>query len=179
MAGDFGEDPGYVALAEELHGSKVQGRTGKRLPKRITEICIQFKQPPLRLFGRTCDILEPNVLKLTIQPEERVTARFGVKYPYTDNRIYPADMVFSYQDTFKSGAHSPYERRLLVDCMKGDLTLFARQDGVEAMWDVVDPLIARWEEKTADDFPNYAAGTWGPKESDLLLEQEGRRWITG
>jgi glucose-6-phosphate 1-dehydrogenase len=148
------------------------------MAKRITEICIQFKQPPLRLFGRTCDTLEPNVLRLTIQPEERIVARFGVKYPYVVNQVYPAQMVFSYQDTFSAAPHSPYER-LLIDCMKGDLTLFVRQDGVEAMWEALDPLIARWERNPPDDFPNYASGTWGPKEADLLLEREGRRWITG
>lgn len=152
-------------------------RAGKRMPKRITEICLQFKQPSLRLFGRTCDKLDPNVLKLTIQPEEKVVTGFGVKYPYAANRVYPGEMAFSYQRTFNIAPHSPYER-LLVDCMKGDLTLFVRQDGVEAMWDVVDPLIARWERNPSHDFPNYASGTWGPREAALLLEREGRRWVT-
>lgn len=130
-----------------------------------------------KLFGRTCDILEPNVLKLTIQPEEKIVSRFGVKYPYTANQVYPAEMAFSYRRAFNITPHSPYER-LLIDCMKGDLTLFVRQDGVEAMWDVVDPLIAKWENNTPHDLPNYASGTWGPKEADLLLNREGRRWIT-
>lgn len=152
-------------------------RTGKRMLKRIAEICLQFKQPPLRLFGRTCDVLEPNVLTLTIQPEEKIIQRFGVKYPYAQNKIYSVDMGFSYQDTFKVKPHPPYER-LLIDCMKGDLTLFVRQDGLEAMWEVVDPLIARWENMPPTNFPNYPAGTWGPEEADLLLNNEGRRWIT-
>jgi glucose-6-phosphate 1-dehydrogenase len=152
-------------------------RTGKRMARRVTEICIQFKQPPLRLFGRTCDPLEPNVLILTIQPEEKIIAHFGVKYPHSPNRIYPVNMVFSYQEAFKMKSHPPYER-LLIDCIKGDLTLFVRQDGVEVMWEVVDPLIARWESAPRKDFPNYAAGTWGPDEATLLLQREGRKWIT-
>lgn len=152
-------------------------RTGKRLARRVTEICIQFKQPPLKLFGRKCDILESDILSLTIQPEERISLRFGVKYPYTLNKIYSANMVFSYKDTFRAKSHPAYER-LLIDCMKGDLTLFVRQDGIEAMWEVVDPLINRWEGITPPDFPNYPAGSWGPTDAALLLQLEGRCWLT-
>ena len=152
-------------------------RTGKRMAKRITEICIQLRQVPLRLFGRICDSPEPNYLILTIQPDEKIAVRFGVKYPYSENQIYPVNMVFSYPETFKIKPHLPYER-LLLDCLKGDLTLFVREDEVEAMWEVVDPIIARWESISPPDFPNYSAGTWGPREARLLLEQEGRHWIT-
>lgn len=152
-------------------------RTGKRLSKKITEVCIQFRQPPLKLFGRTCDVLEPNVLVLTIQPEEKISLRFGVKYPHTPNQIYPANMVFGYQDTFMMKSHPAYER-LLVDCMKGDLTLFVRQDAIEATWGVVDPIITRWESLKPADFPNYAAGSRGPVDAGLLLQQDGRCWLT-
>ena len=153
-------------------------RTGKRLKKRITEICIQFKRLPLRLFGRTCDIIGPNVLTFTIQPEENIVLRFDVKYPYSEDQIYSANMVFSYQDVFKTSFHPPYER-LLVDCIKGDLSLFVRQDSVEEMWDVVDPIIARWESAPAKDiFPNYEAGSWGPDAANGLIERDGRSWIT-
>jgi glucose-6-phosphate 1-dehydrogenase len=86
-------------------------------------------------------------------------------------------MEFDYQKAFKTKRHSPYER-LLIDCMRGDLTLFVRQDGIAAQWNVVDPLIARWEENPAGDFPNYAAGAWGPGDSDRLLLKDGRNWIT-
>jgi len=153
-------------------------RTGKRMSKRVTEIAIQFKQPPLRLFGRTCDVLEPNILLLTIQPDERISLRFGVKYPYSPNQIYTVNMAFGYQETFKTKLQHPYDR-LLLDCMKGDLTLFVREDEIEAMWDVVDPIISRWERVPPLQFPNYAAGTWGPQEAHKLLNQEGRQWITG
>jgi glucose-6-phosphate 1-dehydrogenase len=152
-------------------------RTGKRLRRRVTEICIQFKQVPLRIMGRSCDVIDPNTLILTVQPDERISLRFDVKYPYSANQIYPTNMVFSYGDTFKTALHPPYER-LLVDCMRGDLSLFVRQDSVEAMWEVVDPIIRRWEETAPRNFPNYAAGTWGPKEAGLLLEKEKRNWIT-
>ncbi len=152
-------------------------RTGKRLAKRITEICIQFKQPPLKLFGRTCDVLEPNVLVLTIQPEEKISLRFGVKYPHAANQIYPVNMVFGYQDTFEMRVHPAYER-LLVDCMKGDLTLFVRQEDIEATWEVVDPVIRRWESARPSGFPNYSAGSWGPPDAQRLIGQEGRCWLT-
>lgn len=152
-------------------------RTGKRLARRVTEICIQFTQPPLRLFGRTCDTLEPNILILTIQPEERIFLRFGVKYPKAANKIYPVNIDFRYRDVFEEKARPAYGR-LLADCMRGDLTLFVRQDGVEAMWEVVDPLIRSWEEVEDAEFPNYSAGSWGPAASDRLLGRDGRHWIT-
>lgn len=152
-------------------------RTGKRMPKRVTEICIQFKQPPLRLFGKTCDMLEPNNLTLTIQPREEIGIHFGVKYPHTENIIHPVDMRFNYQTAFKTKEYYAYER-LLVDCMKGDQTLFVRQDGVEAMWEIVDPIISIWESDPDREFPIYRAGTWGPEDSNKLLERDGRSWIT-
>ncbi len=152
-------------------------RTGKRMAKRVTEICIRLRQVPLRLFGRVCDVPEPNILVLAIQPDEKITVRFGVKYPYSENQIYTANMVFSYFETFRVKPHFAYER-LLLDCLKGDLTLFVREDEVEAMWEVVDPIISRWEGNPSAEFPNYAAGTWGPGEASRLTEQDGRRWIT-
>jgi glucose-6-phosphate 1-dehydrogenase len=152
-------------------------RTGKRMPRRLTEIAVEFNQPPLQLFRRACGGLEPNVLVLSIQPEEKISLRFGVKYPYASDQICSIDMVFRYQETFRSTPLPPYER-LLMDCMRGDLTLFVRQDGIEAMWNVVDPIISHWEKTPPHDFPNYAAGTWGPAEAHRLLEREGRRWTT-
>lgn len=152
-------------------------RTGKRLPKRITEISIHFKQPPLRLFSTSCDIREPNVLVLGVQPHEEITLHFGVKHPGIGNQLYPVNMEFNYEKDIQGNVHFPlpYER-LLLDCMKGDQTLFARQDGIETMWSVVDPIIQRWESTAAPGFPNYAAGTWGPEKADDLLKSEGRQW---
>ncbi len=153
-------------------------RTGKRLPKRVTEICLQFKRLPVKLFGRTCDKLEPNLLVLTIQPDEKISLRFGVKYPYSESQIYHVNMVFSYSEAFRIKIHPPYER-LLIDCMRGDLTLFVREDTVEEMWEIVDPIISRWEENPPEGFPNYAAGAWGPPAANRLIEGESRQWITG
>ena len=152
-------------------------RTGKRLARRVTEICIQFKRLPLRLFGRTCDVLEPNVLFLTIQPDERISLRFLVKYPYSANQIYTARMDFSYREAFGTPAHDAYER-ILLDVMRGDLTLFVREDTIEEMWGVVDPITERWEAMPPRDFPNYGAGTWGPAAAERLMAEEGRSWLT-
>ncbi len=152
-------------------------RTGKRMKRRITEICMQLKHFPVKLFGRTCDIIEPNILILTIQPDEKISLRFSVKYPYTENQVYPVDMVFNYNETFKLAVHPAYER-LLIDMLKGDLTLFVRQDTVEEMWTIVDPIISLWESTPPEDFPNYAAGAWGPEAAHRLLERDGRYWIT-
>jgi len=151
-------------------------RTGKRLPNRVTEISVQFKQPPLRLLGRTCDVLEPNRLTFGVQPREEISLALSVKYPGVGNQPHTITMDFNYEGFFKIGRHHAYER-LLIDCLKADLTLFARHDGIEEMWSVVDPIISRWEAIPATDFPNYPAGTWGPKEADELLEREGHTWV--
>ncbi len=152
-------------------------RTGKRMPRRVTDICIQLKHVPVKLFGRTCDVLEPNILILTIQPDEKISLRFSVKYPYSENQVYPVDMVFNYSEVFKMQKRPAYER-LLIDMLKGDLTLFVREDAVEEMWDIVEEINSRWENTPDAEFPNYAAGTWGPEEAHQLLERDGRHWIT-
>jgi glucose-6-phosphate 1-dehydrogenase len=152
-------------------------RTGKRLPRRVSEICIQLRQLPFRLFGRTCDTMEPNILVLTIQPDERISLRFNVQHPHAAGQVHSVDMTLNYRETFKSSSHPSYERQLL-DCIKGDLTLFVSQEAVEAMWEIVDPITSRWDEGGPDVVPNYAAGTWGPEAAKHLIEQDGRRWIT-
>jgi glucose-6-phosphate 1-dehydrogenase len=152
-------------------------RAGKRLRRHVTEICLQFKPLPLRLFGRTCDVMEPNVLILTVQPDERISIRFGVKNPFSENQISAVNMEFCYRGAFPQSHYSAYER-LLIDCMKGDLTLFVREDMVDAMWEVVDPIIERWEGLPPGDFPNYEAGSWGPAAADRLIEEDGHSWLT-
>jgi glucose-6-phosphate 1-dehydrogenase len=174
--------PTFVAAKLHIDNLRWAGvpffvRAGKRLPKRVTEICIQFKRLPLRLFGRTCDGLGPNVLFLTIQPDERIGLQFLVKYPYSTNQVYPVRMDFSYSEAFKVPSHQPYER-LLLDVMKGDLTLFVREDTIEQMWSTVDPINKRWEEALPADYPNYPAGAWGPTAAQTLMEREGKTWLT-
>jgi glucose-6-phosphate 1-dehydrogenase len=152
-------------------------RTGKRLAKRVTEISVQFKQPPLKLLGSACDVLEPNRLVLGVQPQQAISLDLSVKNPGVGNQPHTVTMDFNYETSFDVRHHHAYER-LLIDCFRGDLTLFARQDGVEAMWSIVDPIIQRWEAGPDTDFPNYPAGSWGPHEANELLTKEGRTWRT-
>jgi len=154
-------------------GVPIYVRTGKRLPRRVTEVVIKFKQPPLKLFKDDCLPLDSTSLVLTIQPEERIQMRMGVKYPESSNLIVPVDMSFCYNDFFDRTYVSPYER-LLRDCLGGDQALFVRQDAVEASWEYADPFVERWEE--CDCLELYEAGTWGPEGSADLIERDGRRW---
>ena len=150
-------------------------RTGKNMPRRLSEIYVQFKQPPLRLFGRTCDQIEPNGLIFSIQPEEEISIRLSVKRPGMENLPDTREMTFDYEESFELKQHPAYER-LLIDSIRGDLTLFARHDEIEAMWGVVDPIIGYWKSNAPDDFPNYKAGTWGPQSAGELMARDGRAW---
>jgi len=149
-------------------------RSGKRLQKRVTEIAIQFKEVPHRLFTDTDAPLEPNVLVIRIQPNEGITLRFGAKLPGQAMRIRWVNMDFRYGSSFGIKPPEAYER-LLLDCMLGDSTLYARRDMVERGWEVVTPILEAWK-KPALDFPNYEAGSWGPGAAFELIEREGRQW---
>jgi glucose-6-phosphate 1-dehydrogenase len=151
-------------------------RTGKRLPKRVTEIAIQFKRAPFVLFRKTpVEHLTPNRLVLHIQPDEGISLSFGAKVPGPLLRLGTVHMAFQYKDYFGSTPSTGYER-LLYDCMTGDATLFQRADMVEAGWSVVAPILDVWKALPPRNFPNYAAGTWGPREADELMERDGRQW---
>jgi glucose-6-phosphate 1-dehydrogenase len=151
-------------------------RTGKRLPKRVTEIAIQFKRAPFVLFRDTAvEKLTPNRLVIHIQPDEGISMRFGAKVPGPIVKLGEVDMDFNYEDYFGKTTSTGYER-LLYDCMAGDATLFQRADMVEAGWNVVKPIQDIWSALPPRSFPNYAAGSWGPKEADELLERDNRRW---
>ena len=153
-------------------------RTGKRMKERVSEITIQFKQPPFVLFRQTpVDHLKPNLLVIQIQPEEGIRLRFGAKTPGPVVDIGAVQMNFNYADYFGRTPSTGYET-LIYDCMIGDSTLFQRADMVEAGWSVVDPLLRVWAERPPADFPNYAAGSWGPPEADELLRLDGRHWRT-
>jgi len=151
-------------------------RTGKRLPARNTHIVIQFRRAPFMLFRETqVETMMPNQLVLNIQPEEGISLRFAAKTPGTTMELGEVNMNFAYADYFGVTPSTGYER-LLHDCMIGDATLFQRADMVEAGWRIVDPVLDVWKALPPRDFPNYAAGTWGPKEADELIERDGRRW---
>ncbi|HVC35190.1 MAG TPA: glucose-6-phosphate dehydrogenase [Chloroflexota bacterium] len=150
-------------------------RTGKRLPRRVSEIAIQFKRAPHLLFRQAAEALEPNVLVLRIQPNEGIALRAGAKIPGPTVQIRSINMDFLYGLSFGLEQPEAYER-LLLDCMLGDSTLFTRSDEVEAAWRLLMPMLEAWEESSATDFPNYAAGTWGPDAAHALIEEDGRRW---
>ncbi|HNX49188.1 MAG TPA: glucose-6-phosphate dehydrogenase [Thermoanaerobaculaceae bacterium] len=151
-------------------------RTGKRLPARTTEIAIQFKQVPFRLFRHTSvDHLRPNQLVLRLQPDEGISLSFGAKVPGPEVRIGSVDMDFCYEDYFGASASTGYET-LLYDAVSGDATLFQRADSVERGWSVVQPILDLWGALPPRSFPNYASGTWGPAESEQMMARDGRTW---
>jgi glucose-6-phosphate 1-dehydrogenase len=149
-------------------------RTGKRLAKRSTEIMIQFRCAPHIVF-RDREI-EPNRLILNIQPEEGISVSFGAKRPGTEMRIGNVDMSFNYKDGFGEASRSAYAT-LVNDCLRGDATLFDRGDNVEAAWALVDPILDVWSAAKSAKVPEYTAGSWGPCESDLLLERDKKKWL--
>jgi glucose-6-phosphate 1-dehydrogenase len=151
-------------------------RTGKRMPKRVSEITIQFKRAPFILFRDTgVEKLSSNQLIVHIQPDEGISLRFGAKIPGPVVRLGAVNMDFNYVDYFGSTPSTGYER-LLYDCMIGDATLFQRADMVEAGWAAVAPVQDVWKALPPRNFPNYPANTWGPKEADDLINRDGRRW---
>ena len=152
-------------------------RSSKRAARRVTEIAITFKDVPQKLFGDSGgSMVEPNVLIVRVQPNEGITLRFNAKVPGQVTNIRGVNMDFRYGSSFGARLAEAYER-LLLDCILGDSTLYARRDMTERGWEIVTPVLARWaEELPGDMFPNYEAGSWGPKASDDLLARDGRTW---
>jgi len=150
-------------------------RAGKRLPKRATEIAIQFKDVPQRLFSPTGDAPEPNMLVIRIQPDEGILLRFAAKVPGLGTDVRPVNMDFAYGSAFSVESPDAYET-LILDALLGDASLFTRADEVEAAWRIVDPIMDAWLADAEPALPNYGAGTWGPDAADALLTREGRRW---
>jgi glucose-6-phosphate 1-dehydrogenase len=160
-------------------GVPIYLRAGKRLARRETEITIQFKQPPMLLFGGNtsgpCAEIQPNLITMRIQPDEGISLRFGAKLPSPDMTVCPVNMNFQYSTAFGANSANGYER-LLLDAMLGDATLFAHRDGVEATWALMTPVLQAWAENKPADFPNYASGSWGPRCAQELIGRDGRRW---
>jgi glucose-6-phosphate 1-dehydrogenase len=175
--------PTYAAIRLLIDNWRWQGvpfflRSGKRMPRRVTEIAIQFRQPPHLMFPLSAGQgIPPNVLAFRIQPDEGIALCLEVKAPDIDLRLATASMEFSYAKGFGPSGHSAYET-LLLDCMLGDTTLFARSDGVEAAWRVVDPFIEAWDQRGPEDLSFYPAGEWGPAKADELTARDGASWRT-
>ena len=173
----------YVALRLQLDSWRWAGvpfyiRTGKRLPKRTTEIAIQFRRPPLQIFKSVSpSSVAPNLLIVNVQPDEGISVRFEAKLPGTRMQLAPVMMNFRYGTAFGGEVPAAYET-LLLDAMLGDPTLFARHDFVEASWALITPLHETWGREAAGAIPAYEAGGWGPPEADALMSRDGRRWRT-
>jgi len=173
----------FVALKLNIDNWRWAGvpfylRTGKRLAQRHTEIAIQFRRMPFELFRNApFHKLHTNTLVIQIQPVEGISLSFGAKVPGPVLRVGSVDMSFEYSKYFGAEAYTGYEV-LLYDCMIGDATLFQRADMVEAGWSVIDPVLDVWKALPPRKFPNYASGTWGPVESDQLLQADNRQWRT-
>lgn len=174
----------YAAVRLEIDNWRWAGvpfylRAGKRLASRVTEITIQFKQPPMLLFGAhmpgNCSEIQPNLITMRIQPDEGISLRFGAKVPGPQMAVCPVIMDFSYTQAFGASSANGYER-LLLDAMLGDATLFAHRDGVETTWALYTPVIDAWAKKYPQTFPNYEAGTWGPECGDELIGRDAHTW---
>jgi glucose-6-phosphate 1-dehydrogenase len=178
----------YVALRAEIDSWRWAGvpfllRTGKRLARRVTEIAVQFKLPPLRLFrtveceGDFCDLTEaqPSVLAFRIQPDEGISLSFSTKRPGMGLDLQMMRMEFDYRRSFDRPLPEAYER-LILDALRGDPTLFMRSGELEAEWELVTPILEAWQHEKPPDFPNYAAGSWGPPAADRLTEGCSGGW---
>ena len=144
-------------------------RAGKRLARHVTEVAIQSKPAPLLLFNdQPVDQMRPNLLLVRLPPDEGISLRFTAKLPGPAIQTRSVHMDFRYASSFGVPSASAYER-LLLDCMLGDPTLFAHRDGVEAAWSFITPILKQWAADPPRDFPNYAAGSWGPEQAEKLI----------
>jgi glucose-6-phosphate 1-dehydrogenase len=170
----------YAALRLQVENWRWAGvpfylRSGKRLGRRDTEIMIQFRRPPLLLFDEREAQVEPNRLVLHIQPDEEIEIQVKAKHPGPSMELNTVKLEFNYKQFGETGTATGYER-LLHDSMIGDSTLFHRADMVEEAWRIATPVIDVWASLVPRDFPNYAAGSWGPPAADTLIQQDGRTW---
>jgi glucose-6-phosphate 1-dehydrogenase len=189
----------FVAVRAEIDNWRWSGvpfllRHGKRMPKRFTEVQVQFRTPPIQLFNRpegvsdseyrrmlrdgTICQMRPNVLTLCLQPREAIRLSFGVKQPGSEMEMSPALLDFDYRDHFGQAPPEAYER-LLLDAMLGDQTLFLRSDEIETSWTYVDQVLAAWRSPDGPPLLNYAAGSWGPAEADALFGSCQGSWSRG
>jgi glucose-6-phosphate 1-dehydrogenase len=180
----------FVALSTTVENWRWAGvpfflRTGKRMPKRVTEIAIQFKLPPLQLFrtvecvGDVCDLSDAHasILAFRIQPNEGISLSFSAKRPGMNVNLHPVRFEFDYDRSFSQQLPEAYER-LLLEALRGDATLFTRSDEVESAWRFVTPILEAWQNGPKSTLPTYRAGTWGPAEANKLMDAHFGAWRT-
>lgn len=173
----------YAALKLHVDNWRWQGvpfylRTGKRMAASVSEISIRFQEVPHHAFPASVGLnAQPARLVIQIQPEQGIVLKFMAKEPGSPLRLRPVDMRFSYREAFRASAPEAYET-LLRDVMMGDATLFMRADQVEAAWQILMPVLEAWQDNPAPDFPNYAAGSWGPEAAEVLVARDGKSWLT-
>ncbi len=171
----------FAALRVFIDNWRWQGvpfylRTGKRMPRQVSEVSIQFRAVPHQSFPLGASLeWQPSRLVIAIQPDEGIVLSFQAKYPGPTMQLRPVNMQFNYRESFDVSSPDAYET-LLWDLMTDDATLFMRADQVEAAWRLLMPVLDAWKSSPPDDFPNYAAGTWGPSNTQNLLAQEGHCW---
>ena len=172
----------YAALRLQIDNWRWQGvpfylRSGKNLKEKLSQITIEFKQPPHLLFPKAKEHMTPNMLVLYLQPDEGMHLRFEAKVPDTIARMRSVDMEFHYADSFGKTAIPESYERLLLDTITGDASLFTRADEVETAWGIIDPILRAWEDPAGKEpLAFYEPRTWGPPEADELLAKEGRKW---
>jgi glucose-6-phosphate 1-dehydrogenase len=175
----------YAALRLFVDNWRWQGvpfylRTGKRLARKVSEIDIHFRCPPLGLLGLgdSCR-LSSNVLSICLQPDEGLHLRIDAKVPDAGMAVRPQDLEFHYAEAYGDGPLPDAYERLLLDILQGDASLFTRADEVEAAWGIIDPILEAWEGQETPALAAYEPGGWGPAEADALLGVDGRRWELG
>jgi glucose-6-phosphate 1-dehydrogenase len=176
--------PTYAAVRLQIDNWRWQGvpfylRSGKCLKEKLSQVTIQFKEPPHLLFPNSDSHMKPNMLVLYLQPDEGIHLRFEAKEPDTVSQMRSVDMEFHYADSFGKTAIPEAYERLLLDTITGDASLFTRADEVETAWGIIDPILRGWENPSGKQpLAFYEPGSWGPKEADELLAQENRKWST-
>jgi glucose-6-phosphate 1-dehydrogenase len=176
--------PTYAAIQLQIDNWRWQGvpfylRSGKSLKEKLSQVTIQFKEPPHLLFPKAQDHMTPNMLVLYLQPDEGIHLRFEAKVPDTVAQMRSVDMEFHYADSFGKTAIPEAYERLLLDVLTGDASLFTRADEVETAWGIIDPILQAWEAPSSNQpLAVYESGSWGPKEADELLARDNRKWST-
>jgi glucose-6-phosphate 1-dehydrogenase len=174
--------PTYAAVRLQIDNWRWQGvpfylRSGKSLKEKLSQVTIEFKEPPHLLFPNSDSHMKPNMLVLYLQPDEGMHLRFEAKVPDTVSKMRSVDMEFHYADSFGKTAIPESYERLLLDTITGDASLFTRADEVETAWGIIDPIIRTWEDSSSKQpLAFYEPGSWGPMEADKLLAHENRKW---